>query len=103
LGKVGVGKSTFFNLMKNPTTDAIKQSLTSQTKNPIFQPFALKHNNEDIIINLIDTPGLREINTGNDKSDVQITESIIELAKEQITKNSFVNYLCIYRSKIYRR
>jgi len=85
LGKVGVGKSSFFNCLKDPTIEAIKQSLTAVTQHAILQPFTIIIGNDYFTINLVDTPGLREYGK-NARSDVKITESIIECIERDITK-----------------
>jgi len=75
----------FFNCLKDPTIEAIKQSLTAVTQHAILQPFTIIIGNDYFTINLVDTPGLREYGK-NARSDVKITESIIECIERDITK-----------------
>lgn len=86
LGKTGVGKSTFFNCLQDPTIPAFKQSVISQTKATNLQPFTLNIQNTNVTINLIDTPGLRESGGVYNRSDIQITQTIIDCIKRDITK-----------------
>jgi len=86
LGKTGVGKSTLFNCMRDPTIDAFKQSVISQTKETVLQPFTVNIKNSNVTINLIDTPGLRESGLEVCRSDSVITQAIIECIEKEITK-----------------
>jgi len=90
LGKTGVGKSTLFKCLKDPTQDAYRQSVVSQTQESIFQPFTLNLPNATgtITINLIDTPGLRETDKSGERgrSDETITKCIIDCVKAEVTR-----------------
>jgi GTP-binding protein EngB required for normal cell division len=86
LGKTGVGKSTFFNLLKDPTTKAIEQSVVSQTKDVVFQPFTLNFGGFNLTINLIDTPGVREYKLDESRTDQSITNAIVNCVEKEITK-----------------
>jgi len=90
LGKTGVGKSTLFKCLQDPTQDAERQSVVSQTKELRFQPFTLNLPEAagTITINLIDTPGLRETDKPGERgrSDETITRCIVDCVKAEVTR-----------------
>jgi GTPase Era involved in 16S rRNA processing len=86
IGRTRTGKSTIKMLLVDPTTVPNDLTLKSGTKDPLFESFFVDDNH--IVLNIIDTPGLFEHGTSElDIRDNNTILSTIDLcANREITK-----------------
>jgi len=96
LGKSGVGKTTCFEVLKDPKycTPRGHSLLASSVLETIYTPLVV-HNSEgkSISLNCIDTPGLFEVRSTSDKpkrSNDDILESITNCIRGSVTNLSSV-------------
>ena len=86
LGGTHGGKSTLKSVLIDPTTVAEKLSLMSDPRGAMFESFNVV--GEQIILNIIDTPGLSQL--ASLKTDVRGDQSILEIiktcVKQEVTK-----------------
>jgi len=86
IGRTRTGKSTIKRLLVDPTTVPNDLTLKSDTRDPVFESFHI--NDNKIILNVIDTPGLFEhSNTEVDMRDNETIMRTIEIcANRELTK-----------------
>jgi hypothetical protein len=98
VGRTLTGKSTFKSVLVDPTTICEKRSLFSGTKNPLFEPFSI--DGEQIVLNVIDTPGLfeRRREATDIRDNATILESIRMCVNRKVTQFHvicyFISVLC---------
>jgi len=99
VGRTRSGKSTAVGILKDPCHEPKEMSIFSDTVDPKYQSFALddKVKNIKYTINVIDTPGLKEVKQiGVDaRNDSVILNTINYCLKNEITK---INLLLIFIS-----
>ncbi|CAF2040924.1 unnamed protein product [Rotaria magnacalcarata] len=74
IGRTRTGKSTIQSLLIDPTNVPEELTLRSGTRDPHFQAFHLQE--DDVVLNIIDTPGLFE--HSNDQMDIRDNETILK-------------------------
>ena len=74
VGRTRTGKSTIKSLLVNPATIPDPMTLKSGTREPHFQAFHM--NDHDVLLNIIDTPGLFE--HSNNELDIRDNETILK-------------------------
>ena len=74
IGRTRTGKSTIKSLLVNPATVPSDMTLKSGTKDPQFQAFHLQE--DDVVLNIIDTPGLFE--HSNNEMDIRDNDMILK-------------------------
>lgn len=74
IGRTRAGKSTIKSLLIDPTTVPDELTLKSGTKDPHFQAFHLQQ--DDTVLNIIDTPGLFE--HSNNEVDIRDNKLILK-------------------------
>ena len=86
IGRTRTGKSTIKMLLVDPTTVPSDLTLKSDTRDPVFESFHINENG--MILNVIDTPGLFEhSNSEVDMRDNQMIMRTIEIcANRELTK-----------------
>ena len=99
IGKSQTGKSTIARTLADPRV-AVKGRGFSETREPTFTALSFidDRTNETFVLNVIDTPGLREKRLNHDES--REDEEILKLAVLFIKKNiTYLNVVC-FVSKI---
>ena len=100
IGRTQTGKTTIKQLLVDPTTIFERMPLVSDTKSATFQSFIIDNN--DTILNIIDTPGLFE--TGDDESELRNNEAILKTIEQciqrEITKFHLVGFCASFESSI---
>jgi GTP-binding protein EngB required for normal cell division len=74
IGRTRTGKSTIKSLLVNPANVPNDMTLKSGTRDPQFQAFHLQK--DDVILNIIDTPGLFE--HSNNEIDIRDNDMILK-------------------------
>lgn len=74
IGRTRAGKSTIQSLLINPTNVPEDLTLKSGTKEPHFQAYHLQE--DDVVLNIIDTPGLFE--HSNQEVDIRDNDKILK-------------------------
>ncbi|CAF2858380.1 unnamed protein product [Rotaria sp. Silwood2] len=100
IGRTRTGKSTLKQLLVDPTTISEELTLASQTKNATFESFIIDDN--QVVINIIDTPGLFE--RGTDENQVRDNQAILRTIEQcierEITKFHLVGFCASFESGI---